>query len=259
MNLTKLSGVLAVVALAGGCVTQGKYDEAVARTRLTQAELDRKANLLSESRSQLDAQRAEIARLEEQISDLSRSTEANRSSNEARIAELRKRVDELKASHAAAAMRAALFRELARRLQAQVDAGELFILVRDGRMVIQLPDDVLFDTGKTALKPAGKRALSAIAEVLASMPERHFQVAGHTDNVPISNERFASNWELSSGRALEVVHFLVEKGVKPATLSAAGYGEVDPVADNATPDGRRKNRRTEITLQPNIDEIVRVP
>lgn len=259
MNPMKLSAVLAIVVAAGGCVTQGKYDEAVARTRLTQAELDRKSNMLSESKAQLDAQRAEIARLEDQISDLSKSTEVNRSSNEARIAELRKRVDELKASHAAAAMRAALFRELARRLATQVDAGELFILVRDGRMVLQLPDDVLFDTGKTDLKPAGKKALEAIAEVLASMPNRQFQVAGHTDNVPIRNERFASNWELSSGRALRVVHFLMEKGVQPSVLSAAGYGEVDPISDNASPEGRKRNRRTEITLQPNIDELVRVP
>jgi chemotaxis protein MotB len=105
-------------------------------------------------------------------------------------------------------------------------------MVRDGRMVLQLPNDVLFDTGRTELKPAGEKTLAAISGVLASMPNRHFQVAGHTDDVPIHNERFPSNWELSSGRALRVVHFLVGKGTPPAMLSAAGYGEMDPVAEH---------------------------
>ena len=119
--------------------------------------------------------------------------------------------------------------------------------------------DVLFDTGRTELKPAGKAALKAIAEVIRIMPERQFQVAGHTDNVPIRTERFPSNWELSTGRALRVVHFLIGEGAEPSSLSAAGYSEIDPVASNDTPEGRRRNRRTEITLQPNIDELVKVP
>jgi chemotaxis protein MotB len=84
-------------------------------------------------------------------------------------------------------------------------------------------------------------------------------VAGHTDDLPIATATFPSNWELSSARALHVVHFLVSKGVAAAELSAAGYADVDPVGSNATDDGRKRNRRTEITLQPNIDEIVRLP
>jgi chemotaxis protein MotB len=126
-------------------------------------------------------------------------------------------------------------------------------------MVLRLSNDVLFDTGRTELKPAGKQALEAVAGVLASMPDRHFQIAGHTDNVPIHNAQFASNWELSSGRALRVVHFLIDHDVKPVMLSAAGYGEMDPVSTNDDPGGRKFNRRTEITLQPNIDELVPVP
>ena len=89
--------------------------------------------------------------------------------------------------------------------------------------------------------------------------DRKFQVAGDTDNVPIHNERFASNWELSTARAVEVVRFLIAQGVRPELLSAAGYGEFDPVAPNEDAGGRAKNRRIEITLQPNIDELVYVP
>jgi chemotaxis protein MotB len=85
---------------------------------------------------------------------------------------------------------------------------------------------------------------------------RHFQVAGHTDNEKISKSFFASNWELSTARAIQVVEVLVTDGVKPTLLSAAGYGEYDPIAPNTTPAGRSRNRRIEITLQPNIEELV---
>lgn len=258
MFKTPLAILLATV-LGVGCVSQGKYDEAVSKTKLTQAQLERSNQSLAESAARADQQRAEIARLEALIGSLSRSSSSDRASSDAAIADLRKRLDELKSAHAAADARAAIFRDVALRLKKQVDAGDLTIVVRDGRMVLQLPNDVLFDTGRTEIKPAGKSALEAIAGVLASMPARHFQVAGHTDNVPIHTGRFPSNWELSSARALGVVHFLIEKGVSPDALSAAGYGEMDPVAANGDAGGRRQNRRTEIVLQPNIDEMVRVP
>jgi chemotaxis protein MotB len=152
-----------------------------------------------------------------------------------------------------------LFRELALKLRKMVDAGELKISLRDGRMVLQLPNEVLFDSGRTDLKPAGKDALSSIAQVLKTIEKRQLQVAGHTDNVPIQNSAFASNWELSCARALAVVHFLIAQGVPPDLLSAAGYGPFDPAASNDNPTGRQANRRTEIVLQPNIDELVAVP
>jgi chemotaxis protein MotB len=260
MKTTTISCALAFVLLAtSGCVSKGKYDEAVAQTRITQAELDRKTSTLADVNAENARQRAEIANLEALISSLSRSARSDKASSEASIAELKKRLDELRREQIVAEARAALFESVSVRLKKQIDNGDLDVVIRDGRMVVRLPDDVLFDTGKTELKPNGKYALEAVADVMRSLPNRHFQVAGHTDNVPIHNDRFASNWELSSGRALRVVHFLVEKGVDAPMLSAAGYGEVDPVAKNDTPEGKRKNRRTEITLQPNIDEFVKVP
>jgi chemotaxis protein MotB len=118
---------------------------------------------------------------------------------------------------------------------------------------------VLFDSGQTTVKPSGRQALTQVASILRSISDRHFQVAGDTDNVPISSAAFPSNWELSTRRAVEVVHFLIEQGMKPELLSAAGYGEFDPVASNDSPEGRKKNRRIEISLQPNIDELVSLP
>lgn len=267
MKTTMLGFVLLASAVTlGGCVSKGKYDEAVAQTQTTRAQLaktsaqlNQTTQTLADVNDQLESARMEIGRLELLIADATKASETDRSTNAARIGELRKRLDELKAARDAMEARAMLFRTLAQRLKQQVDAGDLEIVIRDGRMVLRLPDDVLFDTGRTELKPRGKAALEAIAIVLGSMPDRHFQVAGHTDNVPIHNREFASNWELSSGRALRVVHFLIDKGAMANTLSAAGYGEMDPVMTNETPDGRQHNRRTEISVQPNIAELVPVP
>ena len=139
-----------------------------------------------------------------------------------------------------------------------IDAGELSVGLREGRMVLQLSNDVLFDSGKSTLKPAGKTALESIATVLKGVP-RKFQISGHTDDEPIKLSPYASNWQLSNARALVVVEYLLSRGMKGQALSAAGYGEFDPVASNGNPEGRAKNRRIEITLQPEIQEFVVVP
>jgi chemotaxis protein MotB len=175
------------------------------------------------------------------------------------LAEAKARLEELRKAQAAADARAALFRQLALRFQKMIDSGQLKIKLRDGRMVIELANDVLFDSGQTAVKQGGQKAIAQVAAVLRTIPGRRFQVAGHTDNVPIETSRFRSNWDLSTARAVEVVRILVTQGVKPELVSAAGYGEFDPISPNDTPAGKAKNRRIEITLQPNIDELVAVP
>jgi chemotaxis protein MotB len=140
-----------------------------------------------------------------------------------------------------------------------IDARELSIVLRDGRMVLRMPNDVLFDSGSVVVKPAGLKVLGVIAGVLKSVSDRRFQVAGHTDSVPIATPRFASNWDLSTARAVEVVRVLATHGLRQPLLSAAGYGEFDPVASNDTNDGRARNRRIEIAVQPNINELVILP
>ena len=102
-------------------------------------------------------------------------------------------------------------------------------------MVLVLPTDVLFDSGRANVGPRGKEALSQVAAALSTLKDRRFQVAGHTDNDPIRYSGFESNWELSTARALSVMKVMTESGVKASALSAAGYGEVDPVVSNDTP------------------------
>ena len=122
-----------------------------------------------------------------------------------------------------------------------------------------LENDVLFEPGKSTVKGAGKRVLRAVGEKLAGMDDLELQVAGHTDDTPIHTERFPSNWELSTARAVEVVRLLVEHGVEPARLSAAGYGEHRPAAPNDGDEGREKNRRIEIGLVPDLAPVLETP
>ncbi|MBX3228385.1 MAG: OmpA family protein [Labilithrix sp.] len=211
---------------------------------------------------QLDASTAENAQLRKELERLGKNADKllqEKGTLSSALNEAKARLEELRKAQAAADARAALFHDLALKLQKMIDAGQLQIVLRDGRMVIRLANDVLFDTAKTDIKPAGAGALKQIAGVLKTLNDRRFQIAGHTDNVPIKTPRFPSNWELSTARAVEVVHLLVKEGMRAEVLSAAGYGEFDAVSPNTDDASRQKNRRIEITLQPNIDELVAVP
>jgi chemotaxis protein MotB len=132
-------------------------------------------------------------------------------------------------------------------------------------MLIQLPGDVLFDSGSDRLKPEGNKILLQIADVIrsdADLSKRQFQVAGHTDSKPLGGGTFKDNWGLSAMRARSVLKLLTTStedkgGGLPATnWSAAGYAETDPVASNDTDDGRQKNRRVELVVQPNVEEML---
>ena len=151
---------------------------------------------------------------------------------------------------------AAQFRALAQRLKAMVDAGQLEVVMRDGRINLKLPDAVLFPSGSKSLKRGGRQALKEVATVLRDVPGREFLIAGHTDNIPVKRGgRFRNNWELSTARAVEVTMLLIKEGVAPNALAAAGFGEYDPIASNSNRAGRQKNRRLEIILLPKIEQI----
>src|SRR5262249_41782212 len=147
------------------------------------------------------------------------------------------------------------FRDMSQKLQKMVDAGRLGIRVRDGRLVVRLPEHVLFPSGSAELSRDGELALMEVAIVLKQFPDRRFMVAGHTDNQPIKMEKYRDNWELSMARALIVTRFLVETKVSPHNIVAAGYGEFDPIAKNDSQKGRAENRRIEIVLLPDLSEL----
>ena len=114
---------------------------------------------------------------------------------------------------------------------------------------ISLTEKLMFNSGSAELRPEAFPILDEIVMKLKAIPN-DINVEGHTDNVPISNDNFGSNWELSTARAINVVKYFVEqKGIAPDRVSASGYGEYRPIADNKTPEGRAANRRIVLIVQ----------
>ncbi|MGZ3408257.1 MAG: OmpA family protein [Polyangia bacterium] len=252
----KRIALFAAVALFAGCgIDKEVYEAKVAELNKTKAELDQTQKDAAEAKRRCDAQqakldaenmamKAKLTSLGQDISKLTSTTEEDKK----RIAELQRRQE-------AAEKRASQFRDMVAKFKSMIDAGKLQVEIRDGLMLVKLPDNILFDPGKTDLKPAGKDAINQVTQILSGIEGRKFQVAGHTDNIPIKSAKFKSNWELSAARAVEVTKLMIADGMDAKRLSAAGYADERPVGDNATDDGRRANRRIEIVVQPNIEDL----
>ncbi|HEX4421210.1 MAG TPA: OmpA family protein [Kofleriaceae bacterium] len=261
------------LGLASACVSSGTYnkkvaeltkqredEEAAAKAR-DKAQADQITKLTGERdalQKQIDDDTQLVATLKDRLEKLGQNVDnlvKERGRLTQSVADTTARLEELRKQKAAADARLATFRNLVSKLRSMIDAGQLKVVIRNGRMIIALPNDILFDSGKTEVKAAGKKALTGVAQVLSTVGDRDFLVAGHTDDLPIKTAAFPSNWELSTRRAVEVVHYLISQGMKPKVLAAAGYGEFDPSVPNDSPDHRAQNRRIEIVLQPNISDL----
>jgi chemotaxis protein MotB len=252
------SAALLPLALAA-CVSRGAYRELeserddLARDK---QQLVERVELLEASNDSLGSERValidELETLRETQTSLDRDvrslqkTKAELSENlEAREAELtarRAEVDRLRGT----------YEGLVSDLEAEVAAGQIEIQqLREG-LQLNLTQDVLFASGSANLNDAGRSVLAKVAQRLQEIPHR-VVVSGHTDSVPISGalaSRYPSNWELAGARAAHVVRYLAERGVDPRRLSAVSRGEFEPIAANDTPEGRQKNRRIGIALEP---------
>ncbi len=285
MSLTRFGRglVLAGLFLLTGCVTKGTHNqtlEDLSDARAEQEEIaeeyqrelarrdDREARLrgqLEEIQVESDRviedlgeARRETIRVQEQLSEAQMETQRSRNLVDARGAEaqrLQGRLDQLAAIEAEVRERNRIYEEVLGRFRSLIDAGRLSVSIVRGRMVINLPQDILFASGSANLGRDGRETLGEIASVLSEFADRTFQVEGHTDDDPISTAQFPTNWELSAGRSLSVVKLLVERGVSPELVSGAAYGEFQPVATNETEGGQRLNRRIEIVMLPNLDVI----
>jgi chemotaxis protein MotB len=229
--------------------TRAERDQTTARL---EGELERTQQTLN----------ARITELGEDIIDIENEknrleTLLNQRGDEATL--LRGRIDALAALEQEVRERNRIYEEVIGRFRSLIQGGQLSVSINRGRLAINLPQDILFESGRATLGRDGRTTLTEVAKVLADIPDRAFQVEGHTDNVPIATAQFPSNWELASARALSVVRLLQEQGVKPENVSGAAYGEYQPVSSNEEPAGRRLNRRIEIIMLPNLDVIAGMP
>ncbi|MBI3317478.1 MAG: OmpA family protein [Candidatus Omnitrophica bacterium] len=142
--------------------------------------------------------------------------------------------------------------DMERKLQSEMDSGNLSVSMQERGLVVTVLDRVLFDSGRAELKESSKSTLDKVAQILQDRVKSHrVYVEGHTDNIPIRVSGWRSNWELSTARATEVVHYFVEENtLDPERLAATGYGEFHPLFDNNSSEGRLKNRRVEIVISP---------
>jgi|AMWB02.1.fsa_nt_gi chemotaxis protein MotB len=170
-----------------------------------------------------------------------------RRSDAEKIEQLNAQLDELSRSRSM----------LEQKLSQEINDKQIKLQMMEKGLVITVVGDLLFDSGKSKIRPEAYSLLGKVSDILKdNMAQFNVGIEGHTDNVPIKLSGWKSNWELSTARALSVLHYLVnDQGIAPERLSAIGYGEYRPVDSNETADGRKQNRRVEIVILPNVTKV----
>ena len=173
--------------------------------------------------------------------------QAGRRSDVQKIQELSNQLDELSQAK----------KLLEDRLGQEIQDKQVSLKMMEKGLVITVVGDLLFDSGKAKIRPEADGILNKVAKILQeNLPQNRVGIEGYTDNTPIKHSKWKSNWELSSARALSVLHYLVDnESIAPERLSAIGYGEFNPVSDNDTKSGRQLNRRVEIVIMPQVTKV----
>lgn len=275
MIRTTLTLVLFAATLIG-CVKKSDYDALAQKAQQTEqglhGELDKEkqrgvsleqALAAAEARAkakdeeiaglkaEIESARARQLDLQAQLTDMIK----DRSTLKASIQEMQDALNAMNEQKRQTEARVAEYKKLLGSFKALIDAGKLKVKVVDGRMVVELPSDVLFASGSVDLSEGGKASIAEIGGILASLKDKKFQIEGHTDDQPIKTTRFPNNWALAAGRAIAVTEILVKSGLLPTAVSGASFGEFKPVAPNTTPEGRSHNRRIEIVLVPDLSKV----
>lgn len=298
MKMIKILVLFSLLLLTAGCVSKNSYQQKVNEAELLQTDVARLTTTASELREERTILQANLATLNSRLVDVLQQNsrlqrdllvanatqqrqEGNLTLHQQRIDSLQTQLGDMQqtnehllatieglnqeiekeriAREARLAQVRHTFEELVGALEEEIKRGELTISNLEGKLTVNLLNQILFASGDIRLREEGQKVLKSLGDVLSRFPDRALQITGHTDNVPISpalRERFPSNWELSTARATSVIHFLQQQvGLPGQRMIAAGFGEYQPVADNSTPEGRALNRRIEILLVPFESEL----
>ncbi|MBV5341412.1 MAG: OmpA family protein [Deltaproteobacteria bacterium] len=194
---------------------------------ILRARSDTLSKNISEARQQVADLKAENSKLNDDISELQRAKE--------------EKVKEVSGT----------YEQLLANMKNEIAKGQVTISELKGKLTVNMEAAILFDSGRVEVKPEGLDILNKMVETLKNVGDKAIRIEGHTDAVQITGalaHTFPTNWELSAVRAINVTKFLQQQGIDPRNLSAAAFAEYKPVADNATKEGRGRNRRIEITL-----------
>ncbi len=295
-TIYSISSLLVVSVLMTGCVSNGVHEHALAeldscqlqlatcnsdlascsatsktlteQNAVFQTELQSKNSQLESAQNLVKSQYTNyancVAAQSSSDSEVRRlNSELNRANNE-----LTERIQQLQLSESTinllrdtiAKQREAVT-NLTARLKAELESfsGELTVEIRDGKVYVAMSDKLLFQSGSVKIDEQGKKALEQLASVIKNSKDIDIVIEGHTDNVPISTSRFSDNWDLSVIRATSITRVLInDYGLSPERLVPSGRGQHYPVHDNESAAGRALNRRTEIVLSPNLDEMRKI-
>jgi len=271
------SSLWLLACLVAGCgYSEDEWQAQLAKYQALAGQHQKEQQARAELEAQLEKASGQVLQLKDQLQKmgvnldaLNEQLEQSGTQNKElakNLEEMQRALDEYKARAAQLERIRARFELLREKLKKLTDLG-LKVEIRRNRMVIRLPGDVLFASGEDKLRDQGEKVLQAVAEVIRNdrqLSGRYFQVAGHTDNKPLMGGRFGDNWGLSVMRARQVLLYLIAPvgskqgggGLDPLRLHAAGYGETDPVMKNEGDDGRQQNRRVELVLMPDVEEML---
>jgi len=247
---------LSLVTLgAAACVSKSEYTKAVdsaeVRYNALEAQNARLKSDLADASKRNEQLAADQAQLERTLA--SKSGELGKT-----IVDLRQRVSGLERELAESTKAreekvSSTYEQLVAKMKGEIDKGQVTISELKGKLTVNMVEAILFDSGKAEVKQEGLVVLGKVIEILKTVNDKSIRIEGHTDNKPIVGpltQRYPTNWELSAARAINVARYVQKQGIEPTKLSAAAFGEFKPVADNATPEGRAKNRRIEIVMVP---------
>lgn len=250
---------LALVPLgAAGCVSKSEYTKAMqsaeVRYNALEAQNARLTSDLAEAGKRNEQLTAERMQLERALTMKSGELGQRVSALEGDNARLKQELAEAqKAREEKVREVSSTYEQLVAKMKGEIDKGQVTISELKGKLTVNMVEAILFDSGKSEIKPEGLVVLGKVIEILKTVSDKSIRIEGHTDNKPIVGaltQRYQTNWELSAGRAINVARYLQKQAIEPANLSAVAFGEFKPVADNTTPEGRARNRRIEIVLVP---------
>jgi len=265
--------MLIVGMLFTSCVSSKKFTASESRANELQKEYANTLAQLNESNTQLRKEKAEIANMQKEKADLQKESElmqkeyaliqknmmTRSTESKMTIADQARRLNDLQdIIDTQTAITKRLKNSIASALM-NYKADELSVYLKDGNVYVSLAEKLLFKSGSDVVDPKGKAALKSLAAVLNSSKDFTVAIEGHTDDVPIKTKLFKDNWDLSTARATSIVRILtIDNGFDPIRITASGKGQFHPVSANTTDQGRADNRRTEIILSPDLQEIYKL-
>jgi chemotaxis protein MotB len=263
MHILKFNLLLMISSLFlfTSCVSTKKYNEALTREQSLTERVLQLNNDLNDLRQQLKTAQTENARLIKQLDDAMRqaSTASGTASlTQKQLEAEQKRLADLRQLLAQQRQTVENLRKKMADALVGFNSNELSVFVKNGRVYVSMQESLLFPSGSAEVNPKGKEALATLAQVLNANQDINVVVEGHTDSIPI-RKSYEDNWALSVARATSIVRLLTDTyNVDPVRVTASGRSYFEPLDTNSTPEGRQRNRRTEIILAPKLDQLMQL-